>query len=323
LLEGADTLTLNSDATVAQALGGAANSVDTEARGLYTITGLNYSISDTVTNMIAGLAGIDSAGISFATSLKASDTTAMSVADAVVLTSLSNFAGYDDAGTVNVVEHNYYIADGFAALQAADTALIDGATTVVANGTDDGATTADNIDLSMHSKAMTINGNDGADSIIGTSGNDTITGGAGVDIIDGGDGNDVYVLALQTDSSVATGAAITPALAGIDTVAVTVGDKFDITGVTATLGQAAAVALTYTDATPTGTEFAAALEAAATVSAGQAWLFSVTGAGGASAYTGYYLVVAADATISDNDYIVKLTGVTTIGVATGDVTIAS
>jgi hypothetical protein len=190
LLEGADTITLNTDATVAQALGGAANSGDTEARGLYTITGLSYSIYDTVTNMIAGLAGIDAAGISFATSLKASDTTAMTVANAGVLTSLSNFAGQDDTGTPNVVENYYYIADAFAALQAADTALIDGATTVVANGTVDGATTADNIDLSMHSKAMTINGNDGADTIIGTSGNDTISGGTGIDTITGGNGVD-------------------------------------------------------------------------------------------------------------------------------------
>jgi hypothetical protein len=188
LLEGADTITLNSDATVAQALGTAA--YGTEARGLYTITGLEYSIYDTVTNMIAGLAGIDAAGISFATSLEASDTTAMTVANASVLTSLSNFAGQDDTGTPNVVENYYYIADGFAALQAADTALIDGATTVVANGTDDGSTTADNIDLSMHSKAMTINGNDGADTIIGTSGNDTITGGTGIDTITGGNGVD-------------------------------------------------------------------------------------------------------------------------------------
>jgi hypothetical protein len=174
LLEGADTITLNTDATVAQALGGAANSGDTEARGLYTITGLSYSIYDTVTNMIAGLAGIDAAGISFATSLEASNTTAMTVANASVLTSLSNFAGYDH-DTSSLTAGLYYIADGFAALQAADTALIDGATTVAASGT----SSDNNIDLSMHSKDMTI------------------TGGAGVDTITGGSGSDVFAFATS------------------------------------------------------------------------------------------------------------------------------
>lgn len=167
----------------------------------------------------------------------------------------------------------------------------------------------------------TIIANSGANTIIGYGGDDIITGGGGADSIDGGAGDDTYILAAQTDSEVGDGAAITPTAAGIDTVTVTVGDKFDITGVNATLGNAVAVNVTYNDADPTGDEFLAALEAAQSVNAGEAWLFNVTG--NATAFNGKYLVVADDATINGGDYVVKLVGVGTIGVAVGDVTIAS
>lgn len=207
LLNGATSITLNSAATVAQALGGAANSgSDAEARGLYTISGLSYAVTDTVDNIIAGLEQTnDATGITGATALNASDTSAMSVEEAATLTSLSNFQGYDHDSSA-LTAGRYYITDDFANIQAADTALISGATTVVANGT----TGADIIDLSMHANGITINGDTGADTIIGTAGNDVITGGVGADNLTGGAGADTFVFATgATGITLATADTIT------------------------------------------------------------------------------------------------------------------
>lgn len=203
LLEGATSITLTTAATVPQALGGAANQTDdSEARGLAKISGLNYSITDTVANMLVGLGQTnDASGITGATALNASDNSAMTVEDALLLTSLTNFKGHDDDanGTTAGV---YYIDDGFVAIQAADTAFINSARTVTAIGTDD----ADVIDLSMHTKGIVIVGGDGNDTIVGTSGgdtlvftsltgSDTITGGVGLDVLTLGDGVDRVVFA--------------------------------------------------------------------------------------------------------------------------------
>jgi Ca2+-binding RTX toxin-like protein len=207
LLEGADSLALNTNASVAQVLGGAANSADTEARGLYKITGLTYSVSDTVGNMVSGLAGIDAAGLLNAVALKASNTNAVTVANATLLLSLSNFKGYDDPDTGNVTEAFYYLEDSFAAIQGADTALVDGALTVKATG----GGSNENIDLSMHTKAMIIDGGAGGDTITGTNaadtidggaGNDTIIGGAGADTLTGGTGADAFRFAAGDSGTI-------------------------------------------------------------------------------------------------------------------------
>jgi hypothetical protein len=240
LLDGATAITLNSAATVAQALGGAANSgSDAEARGLYTISGLSYAITDTVTNIIAGLAQTnDASGITGATALNASDTTAMTVANAATLTSLTNFKGYDHDSSA-LTAGRYYITDGFANIQAADTALISGATTVVANGT----TGANIIDLSMHANGITINGGTNADTITGTASADTfvqgisdsvassastfaagtvaasdiITFGGGVDVINGfvaGAGGDVLDVLVSGEPTTLIGETVTNLTAG-------------------------------------------------------------------------------------------------------------
>jgi Ca2+-binding RTX toxin-like protein len=197
LLEGADSLALNTNATVAQVLGGAANSADTEARGLYKITGLTYSVSDTVGNMVSGLAGIDAAGLLNAVALKASNTNAVTVADATLLLSLSNFKGYDDPATGNVTEQFYYLEDSFAAIQGADTALVNGARTVTATG----GISNENIDLSMHTKAMTIDGGAGNDTIIGTDAANLIIGGIGNDTLTGGAGTDTFRFAASSNGA--------------------------------------------------------------------------------------------------------------------------
>jgi hypothetical protein len=168
LLSTGSSLTLNTAATVAQAIGVA--DYGTETKGLYTISGLSYSISDTVTAIAAGIAGIDGAGVTGAVTIAASDTTAMSIANATTLTSLANFVGYDDPATAAVVETNYYLSDGFVSIMGGDVALIAGATTVTANGT----TGNDTINLSMHSRGTTIDAGTGVDTITGTTGDDTI-----------------------------------------------------------------------------------------------------------------------------------------------------
>jgi len=172
LIEGATAITLTTAASVTEATGGASG------LGLYTVSGLSYTIGDAAGATVAtALEGNDAAAITSATSIAAS-TASMTVAQATVVTALVNFAGYDDAGTADVVETNYYIEDGFVAIQAADTALIGGAKTVTANGTADGSATVDILNMSMHSNGMAINGNDGADVITGTAGADTFVGDA-------------------------------------------------------------------------------------------------------------------------------------------------
>jgi Ca2+-binding RTX toxin-like protein len=145
--------------------------------------------------MATGLAGIDAAAITGASSLNATDTTAMSIADATTLTSLSNWVGHDadsNAATAGL----YYLSDGFAAVQGADATLVNNATTVVADGTDD----VDTMNMSMHSAGMTITGGKGKDVITGTSGADTIDGEEADDTIAGGDGNDQFTISAGDDT---------------------------------------------------------------------------------------------------------------------------
>jgi hypothetical protein len=191
LLSTGTTLTLNTAATVAQAIGVA--DYATETKGLYTISGLSYSISDTVTAIATGIAGIDGAGVTGAVTIAANDNTAMSIANATTLTSLTNFVGYDDPSTAAVVETNYYLSDSFINIMGGDVALIAGATTVTATGTGGN----DSINVSMHSRAVTIDAGAGADTITGTSAADTFTGGAGADkfVITGADTGITYATA--------------------------------------------------------------------------------------------------------------------------------
>jgi hypothetical protein len=158
LIENANTLTLTSAATVDEALG------DGTSRGLYTVDGLGFSITDSVANLVAGLAGANSAGIAAASAINTNSTAAFTVAQAAVWTSLDNWSGYDhdaDADTAGL----YYISDSFTNVQAADTALVAGAATVTATGT----TGNDAINLTMHAGAINFLNDD-----IANNGSDTI-----------------------------------------------------------------------------------------------------------------------------------------------------
>ena len=181
LLEGADSLALNTDATVAQVLGGAANSADTEARGLYEITGISYSITDTAANIIAGLASLDASGIDNATSIQLSSNAGVKVDQASALVGLPNFRGYDGQGA-------YAIADYFWIIQSADLELIVSAASVRANGTSQ----AETLDMSMFDRAIYVNGNGGNDFLFGTEYADIIDGGTGADYLTGGNGRDAF-----------------------------------------------------------------------------------------------------------------------------------
>ncbi|MFC7516801.1 DUF4214 domain-containing protein [Herbaspirillum sp. GCM10030257] len=78
---------------------------------------------------------------------------------------------------------------------------VNGNKIITFNGTADGANTADILDFTGVTAALTINGNDGNDVITGGSeidtigggtGNDTIIGGNGADVLTGGAGADVF-----------------------------------------------------------------------------------------------------------------------------------
>jgi hypothetical protein len=175
---GATSVTLTTDATVAQALGVRA----TEARGIYTLSGVSYAITDTAANIITGFDSSDGLGIDNATAVRITDTD-VTVAQAVTLTGLANFVGDDGLG-------GYDIDDGFAAVQLADEALITSVSQVQANGT----SAAQTIDMSAIGRAVIINGDAGADTIFGTDFADTMDGGTGADVMTGGNGRDAYVV---------------------------------------------------------------------------------------------------------------------------------
>jgi len=178
----------------------------------------------------------------------------------------------------------------------------------------------------------TIDTGAGDDSISAGAGADDITGGTGADVINGGTGADTYSVG-DTDSVVDTGTATSATAAGIDTVTVTDGDIFDLSGRTEALNAndgGAAVSVTLTDNTDdtTATELLAAIDAAidATAAADDVFLVDVTdsGTGGSASWTGVYLVGLLDGTASANDILIKIVGTgvdenSTIAIAGGDV----
>jgi hypothetical protein len=178
----------------------------------------------------------------------------------------------------------------------------------------------------------TIDTGAGDDSISAGAGADDITGGTGADVINGGTGADTYSVG-DTDSVVDTGTATSATAAGIDTVTVTDGDIFDLSGRTEALNGVdggAAVSVTLTDNTDdtTATELLAAIDAAidATAAADDVFLVDVTdsGTGGSASWTGVYLVGLLDGTASANDILIKIVGTgvdenSTIAIAGGDV----
>lgn len=173
---GATGITLTTAATVAEALGDRG----TEARGLYTIPGLNYAISDTAVAIITGLNSSDGVGIENATSVRIANAP-LTVEQADILTALANFDGHDGAGA-------YDIADLYTEVQTADSQLLADAVNVRANGD----SIAETIDMSGIGRAVYVNGNGGADILFGTDFADIIDGGTDADDLTGGTGRDAF-----------------------------------------------------------------------------------------------------------------------------------
>jgi len=285
LIESATSVTLSSNATVAQALG----VVGTESLGLYAVTGISFAITDTVTNLVAGLSGIDGAGISAATSINTNSTAAFTVAQAGVWTAFSNWVGHDH-DTDATTAARYYITDTAAALSAGDTTLVSGASVVIANGTAAG----DTINLSMHSAAMTINGGDGTDTM------------------SGGDGVDTFTFA-KLDNAGANGTAVPDVITNF--VAST--DKLQFTGVVdAVSGQQAAVqaAVTALAAGATDAAIATAMANANTTNLGVS--FAVFNG---NTYVYFETTGATTTHVEADNLFIQLTGVTTLPTFAADV----
>ena len=288
LIESATSVTLSSNATVAEALG----VVGTESLGLYAVSGISFAITDTVTNLVAGLSGIDGAGISAATSINTTATTdVFTVAQAGVWTAFSNWVGHDHDGDAGVATAaRYYITDTAVALAAGDTTLASGASVVIANGT----AAADTINLSMHSAAMTINGGDGTDTM------------------SGGDGVDTFTFALL-DNAGADAAAV----ADVITNFVASTDKLQFTGVADVVsGQQATV---QTDVTNLGVGATDAQIATAMANANSTDLGVSFAVYNGNTYVYFETTGATTTHVEADNLFIELTGVTTLPTFAADV----
>ncbi|MEN4045915.1 DUF4214 domain-containing protein [Sulfurimonas sp. NWX367] len=221
-LLGATTAITLTDTTVAAAdvntLDASVGTID--ATAATTITG---NLAD-VNTFISNVTYTNTANVTLSdTTLAAADVNTLDASvgtiDATAATTITgtttDVKALIDANTVFAPSVNITLTDAAnATVAAADLAAIDAATggtvtitnSVIINGTADGSSTADAIDVSgitFTSSAVTINGNDGDDKIIGGieadtinggDGNDIIRGGAGVDTINGDAGDDTFVV---------------------------------------------------------------------------------------------------------------------------------
>lgn len=189
---------------------------------------------------------------------------------------------------------------------------------------------AEGLDVTGSGVADSITGGKGADSIDGGAGNDTLKGGlgndtllggAGADVIDGGAGADTYRYADAAESCMANAAATSILAAGIDKVSLASGDTFDFQGLSVTFTASSPIEITIPDVAKrqlTAGDFMQAIAAVINESASQAFLVKVTDqdkqSGSDGNFTGSYLIVTTDDTLSDNDFIVQLVGVDPVGV---------
>ena len=199
-------------------------------------------------------------------------------------------------------------------------AYSDAATTAISSDANLQAVVA--VNLTGTGAADTFVMGDQADTVYGLAGNDNIDGNNGGDYLDGGAGNDTYTYGAAGDSNLE--AAVTSTV-DLDTVVIATGDVIN-TALTETLGASGAMT-TITlaaGAEADGTAVIAAIAAGLTEVANAAFLIKIvdgtTDTLGDGTFSGYYLVVCSDTTFSDNDYLIKLSGVSdssTIAVATG------
>jgi hypothetical protein len=277
---------------------------------------LTYAGATTVTASTSSTVDIDDIGVAgVVSSVTISGRTTLAGDLDLLGEATLNFSGLTTTGAVTI--------DGNS---AGDKTIVgnDSANTLTTGAGDDSVTGGGAID--------TINTGAGDDSISAGAGADGITGGTGADVINGGTGADTYSVG-DTDSVVDTGTATSATAAGIDTVTVTDGDIFDLSGRTEALngvngGTAVAVTLADNTDDTTATELLAAIDAAidASAAADDVFLVDVTdsGTGGTASWTGVYLVGLLDGTASANDILIKIVGTgvdenSTIAIAGGDV----
>lgn len=176
----AASITLLTAATVDQAAGVAGSAGNGEKLGLVAVPGLAFRVSDTAASIVAALKDpARSAAVLNATTVALSSNAGATIADLNFLNDLlgPQFINHDH-DTNAATAARYYITDSVANILAADQTFVEGAFSVVANGTDG----SDVIDFSGFARGSTINGGLGDDTITGGAGADVMTGGAGADI---------------------------------------------------------------------------------------------------------------------------------------------
>jgi hypothetical protein len=169
----AASIELTDEANLAEAVGVGATAGNGEKLGLGSISGLSFKVLAGGTELAAALkVPAQAAILANATSVELNSTAGVSVADLTLLADVLGEAfKYDlvTSGAPATTTSEYYIEDTFSNVLVADTAFIEGATTLVVNGT----SSAETINMSGFNLGMTINGG---------LGKDTVTGGAGVDV---------------------------------------------------------------------------------------------------------------------------------------------
>ncbi len=155
----------------------------TLAAGTATATELN-TLDGRTTGLVnaTAISGITGSAAEFATLINAQNSGQVTLSGSfnATITGTSTVA---QVNTVDVITSGTVVADDitdtFTAIAGASAVLINGATAVTATDT----SAANNIDLSMFTKGITIQANGGNDTITAGSGNDTIVSGEGDDTI--------------------------------------------------------------------------------------------------------------------------------------------
>lgn len=202
-MEGASSISLNTAATVEQVVGTAGANGAGEHRGLGTLDGVAYDISDTAGNIVNALNGSSASAITGATAVWLSDAN-VTISELTTLQTLgTQFKAYDNPGTAGTVEHIYNIVDSFGNIAVANASQVENANNVTANGTGGD----DIINLSMFTHGLSINGGAGGDVITGGAGADTFSGGAGANrFVIGNTGSGITVATADTITDFAANA---------------------------------------------------------------------------------------------------------------------
>ena len=239
----------------------------------------------------------------------------------------------DSAGTADEVRFTSTTGGQTLTLYAGDTGL-----EKVTIGTSAGVTTgttALDVDASAVLNALTITGNDGAnsltgtvfnDTIVGNAGNDTITGGVGSDNLSGDDGSDTFIVGAVADFTFTETVNGGANASGVDTLRLNDADTYgntvldgDLSGIeVVSLNQDGAWSLTFADAAYANADANGdgTADGTITVSAVNTLTNGVTVVAGTTTST--HELVVDGANLGGNDTITAGGGNDTIGTGDGD-----